>query len=153
LPVEVPSPDFAVLVVSDLEPDLPSLEPVLSVLLSDLSGVVVVAALVSLGAVDWLELSRELKLLLDELLLARGGEGCDGGALADGSAVAASTSAEKLSVYCDGSGRVDFGAVLWKAVLAWMSVETLNTLEPFAIEQSSQFSKERAKRACTEFTI
>ncbi|WP_407159042.1 hypothetical protein [Bradyrhizobium sp. STM 3557] len=97
----------------------------------------------SAGALDWLVLLRKLELLADELLLARGG-----GEPADGSAVAASTSAEKLLVYCEGSGRVDFGAVLWKAVLAWMSVETLNTLEPFAIEPSSPFSKERAKQLC-----
>jgi hypothetical protein len=91
---------------------------------------------------------REVEVLLEEVvLLLRRDDGCAfGGELLDGSAeVVASISAEKLSVYCDGSGRVDFGAVLWKAVLAGMSLETLNTLEPFAIEQSSQFSKERAK--------
>ena len=48
----------------------------------------------------------------------------------EGSAgVAESTSAEKLSVNCEGSGRLAFGAALWKAVLAGMSDETLNTLE------------------------
>jgi hypothetical protein len=93
---------------------------------------------------------RELALLLldDAVLLARGKDcALDGGGLLEESAaVAASTSAEKLSVYCDGSDRVDFGAAFWKAVLAWMSELTLNTLEPFAIEQSSWRSKERAKR-------
>jgi hypothetical protein len=48
--------------------------------------------------------------------------------------IAASTIAEKLSVYCEGSGRLAFGAALWIAVLAGMSDETLNTWEPFAIE-------------------
>jgi hypothetical protein len=154
LPVEVPSPDFAVLVVSDLESDLLSLDEVLSVLLPELSAAELAEALVSFDDLDWSVVLRELELLLGDVVLLARGEGCvlDGGGLLDGSAeAAASTSAEKLSVYCDGSGRVDFGAVLWKAVLAWMSVETLNTLEPFAIEQSSRCSKERAKPARIKF--
>lgn len=45
-----------------------------------------------------------------------------------------------------------FGAVPWRAVLAGMSDETLNTLEPFAMNsQPSKFSKEWAKLLCLIF--
>ena len=120
---------------------MPSLEVVLSVLAPEVSGPALADALLSLAWLDWSLVLGELAVLLDELvLLARGGKGCelDGGGLADGSVEeAASTRAEKLSVYCEGSGRADFGAVLWKAVLAWSSDETLNTLEPFPVGQLS----------------
>jgi hypothetical protein len=52
LPVAVPSPDFAVLVVSDLVLDLLSLDEVLSLLLTDLSAVELAGAEASLGALD-----------------------------------------------------------------------------------------------------
>jgi hypothetical protein len=112
LSVELLSVDFAVLLPSDLEEDLLSLDEVLSVWPPDLSEVAVADELLSFDALDWSAglLLRELELLLPEAfaLLARGA----GGALLDGSAgAAASTMAEKLSVVCDGSGRVDFGAL------------------------------------------
>jgi hypothetical protein len=60
--------------------------------------------------------------------------------------IAASTIAEKLSVYCEGSGRLAFGAALWIAVLAGMSDETLNTWDPFGLKLNHpEFSKDRAK--------
>jgi hypothetical protein len=56
-------------------------------------------------------LLRALEVLLPDefVLVARGGCGAGGGEL-DGSAELA-TNAEKLSVYCNGSGRADFGAL------------------------------------------
>jgi hypothetical protein len=138
LPVDLPSSDLAEL-VSDLEAALPSLGFVVSVLLSVVSERAVVSLVASFDEVelDWEVLLRELVALEEEVVLLERGPGLcalDGGGAGLGSAdAAASTSAEKLSVYCEGSGRVAFGAVPWKAVLAVMSDVTLTTLEPLAM--------------------
>src|SRR5581483_6735217 len=93
---------------------------------------------VSCGLVEDLVWSDGLLRGGSRVWLGPGAPARGAGAVDVSGGVAASTSAEKLSERGEGSARDGFGAAVLRAVLAWMSDVTLNTLEPLAMNSTQR---------------